>query len=144
MPDFAPSDFEPAFSLSGIVLHVGEGILLLKRADTESYGGYWGLPAGRHNFRESPAEAAARELFEETGVSLAVEDLEFIHSFDVRYPEYDFDYHVFRAFVDELPPIDLDVAEHSAHRVVSLDQALRMDLVPGEEFCLRAYIDRCY
>jgi 8-oxo-dGTP pyrophosphatase MutT (NUDIX family) len=32
------------------------------------YRGYWGMPAGKIEKRESPEEAAVRELFEETGI----------------------------------------------------------------------------
>jgi 8-oxo-dGTP pyrophosphatase MutT (NUDIX family) len=50
----------------------GAGRLLLLR---QPPGRRWGLPAGLLKKHEPPAEAAARELFEESGVALSPESL---------------------------------------------------------------------
>lgn len=142
MVEFDPDSFDPDFSLSGLVLHVGDEVLLLRRCEQETYGGYWGLPAGRLDEGESPEQALVREVFEETRIRLSVDDVSFVHSFSVRYPECDFEYFVFRAVLDEVPEVVLDPAEHVDARFVSLEEALGMELVPGEERCLRAYAQR--
>ncbi len=62
------------------VVRDGRGRFLLVERDKEPKAGEWSLPGGFIEIDESPAEAAARELREETGLSshrlelLAVED----------------------------------------------------------------------
>lgn len=68
----------PKFLVGAIVLvrdseADGAGRMLLLR---QPPGRRWGLPAGLLKYREEPHVAAARELFEESGVEVAPEDLE--------------------------------------------------------------------
>ena len=62
------------------VPHVGVGCIVV-RSDGQllmvrNHRGFWSTPGGHLDFGESPAECAARETFEETGVP--VSDLEFV------------------------------------------------------------------
>jgi 8-oxo-dGTP pyrophosphatase MutT (NUDIX family) len=56
---------------AGVVLDVGGRVLLERRADT----GRWALPGGIIDPAEEPADAAVREIFEETGVIAVPEAL---------------------------------------------------------------------
>jgi 8-oxo-dGTP diphosphatase len=59
-----------------IVLQRADGLVLLARRSGVHYGeGLWGLPGGHAGHRESWADAAAREVREEVGVTIAVDDL---------------------------------------------------------------------
>lgn len=57
---------------AGAVIRDGEGRLLLIRRATEPSKGCWSLPGGRVEPGESAAEAAAREVHEETGLVVTV------------------------------------------------------------------------
>ncbi|MGA8117547.1 MAG: NUDIX domain-containing protein [Actinocatenispora sp.] len=74
--------------VAGLREHVGNGLLMLPSAagvvvdDTgrvllgrRSDNGRWSLPAGAIDPGEQPAEAVVREVYEETGVHVAVERL---------------------------------------------------------------------
>lgn len=65
---------EPKVAVAAVVTD-GERILLVRRA-APPRSGYWALPAGYMDADELPEEAVAREVAEETGVSVRVEGLE--------------------------------------------------------------------
>ena len=58
--------------VAAAVLIEQEGRVLLVRRVNEPFRGLWTLPAGFINGGEDPAEAAARECLEETGLSVRV------------------------------------------------------------------------
>lgn len=58
--------------VAAAVLIEREGRVLLVRRAGEPFRGFWSLPAGFINGGEDPAEAAARECFEETGLNVHV------------------------------------------------------------------------
>jgi 8-oxo-dGTP diphosphatase len=58
--------------VAAAVLVEEDGRVLLVRRANDPYRGLWTLPAGFVNKGEDPAEAAARECLEETGLSVKV------------------------------------------------------------------------
>ncbi len=64
----------PAPVAGGIVLD-GSGAVLLVRRAFEPHRGAWALPAGFQEHDETPREAAAREVHEESGLEVEVGDL---------------------------------------------------------------------
>ena len=58
--------------VAAAVLIEQEGRVLLVRRGNEPFRGLWTLPAGFINGGEDPAEAAARECLEETGLNVRV------------------------------------------------------------------------
>lgn len=60
----------PSVVVAVIVIDADNGrcVLLLKRGPNGSYPGMWCLPGGHIESGESPEDAAARELLEETGL----------------------------------------------------------------------------
>ncbi len=80
-----------------VIVKVGDEILLLKGW----YGSNkWMLPGGGMYHGEQPAAAAVRELYEETGITALVEQLDFIACGTVR-DDYGLRY-TYRLFVLEL------------------------------------------
>ena len=64
----------PASAAAGIVLDEQRRVLLVQRA-IEPFRGDWALPAGYQEMDESPAETAAREIREESGLHVEVVEL---------------------------------------------------------------------
>ena len=68
-------NLEVDFAAGGIVL-VNEKILLVKNRLSEEYekdydSSFWGYPKGHLDGRETPVEAAEREVYEETGFKVS-------------------------------------------------------------------------
>ena len=72
-------------SACAVVVDDGGRVLLGRRADT----GNSSLPAGAIDPGEQPADAAVREVYEETGVHIAVERLAGVALREVAYPHGD-------------------------------------------------------
>lgn len=56
------------------LIHDGARVLLIERA-SEPFKGYWGLPGGAVELGETVAEALRREVAEETGLQIELEQL---------------------------------------------------------------------
>src|SRR3990167_7174705 len=57
----------------------GNKVFLVRRANTGWEDGKFNLPGGHLNGKETAREAAAREVFEETGARVSIEDLRFFN-----------------------------------------------------------------
>ena len=80
---FASDPTDIRLSVSAVVWRESTGrreLLLMRRSDN----GHWGLPGGYVEAGESVSEAVAREVFEETGVRIAVGRLVGIYSDPAR------------------------------------------------------------
>ncbi|MXQ14430.1 NUDIX hydrolase [Microvirga makkahensis] len=75
----------PIPAVIAVVIHEGKA-LLVRRANPPD-AGLWGFPGGKIDFGETIAEAAVRELLEETGI--AGEAQEIITTLDVLVPSGD-------------------------------------------------------
>ncbi|MEU8818377.1 NUDIX domain-containing protein [Actinoplanes sp. NPDC048796] len=72
-------------SASGVVVDGDGRVLLARRVDN----GRWSVPAGTVDPGEQPAEAALREVFEETGVRAEIVRLAGVATHPVVYPNGD-------------------------------------------------------
>jgi 8-oxo-dGTP pyrophosphatase MutT (NUDIX family) len=53
---------------AGVLIKVGDKVLLCKRVEYISRGGEWSIPGGQIENGETPIDAAVRELYEETNI----------------------------------------------------------------------------
>jgi len=132
-----PKNFVPKFEVvSCYVEHDGE-ILILHRQDCKPEGGTWGLPAGKIDEGENEFEAMIREVYEETGLAVKSNDLEYLERLYVVYPTYQFIFYIFRLPVTVKPPIKISVSEHQEYRWAKPEDVLKLSLVPDCDECLK-------
>lgn len=133
------TDFKPKFTCAAVFVEAGDRILLLERQDHKTEPGRWGHPAGKVESGERVADAARRELFEETGIAVNSEDLQFRCNAYVRYPEYDFIFAMYGVKMPAAPPVTIKSDEHKSFVWVTMPEAHGMDLVTGTHDCLNIY-----
>lgn len=70
-------------AVRGMVVHNGK-VLIIQRSDDDAMPGIWEFPGGALEFGESLEDAAAREIKEETGLTVTVGRLLWVASFKVN------------------------------------------------------------
>jgi len=139
--DQKPEGFNPKFYVVGCVTEHDGKILLLKYPETKKENpGKWGSPAGKIDSGETPTEAVIREVFEETGLHFHSEKIVFIKRTYVRYNDFDFVYDIFKYIIHakERPQLILRPREHVAYKWLTVEEALKEDLVYDEDYCIKA------
>ncbi len=138
----APKDFSHAVEVAGCYCEHEGKILLLLRHPQKPQGNTWCVPGGKLDKGETPLQAVVREVKEETGIHLPSESLIYCKKVYVRFPKRDIVLHLFKSELKKLPEgFKLALDEHTAFRWVTVEQALKMPLIPGGEDCLRLIAD---
>lgn len=125
-------------SVTCIIEHDGK-ILLVRRLPGKVQGNRWGVPGGKVEAGEKLEDALSREIFEETGIRIDPTDLQPIGAAYVRYPEFDFANHQYRATVAERPEVKLREDEHNDFAWVTPEEAMEMDLILDQDRCFKEY-----
>ena len=112
---------------ASVIVTDGAGRVLLVQRAREPGRGLWAFPGGRQKPGETPAEAAARELAEETGIVLSPEALRLVgHRLVKGRPGFDICVH---AATSTQGPVAGDDA--AAARFFSADELSGLSLVEG-------------
>lgn len=134
-----PDGFIAKVQVSGCFLEWEKTFLLLQRAMENPEGGKWAVPGGKLEVNEIPEKAAIRELFEETGISERdYSRLQFLKTLYVKKPAIDFEYHMFRIFLEKLPKVVLS-SEHQDYRWASAKEMEAMPLITGGSLTFEFY-----
>ncbi|MDP1608895.1 MAG: NUDIX hydrolase [Chlamydiales bacterium] len=133
-----PEGFSPQVQVAACYLEKEGKVLLLQRATNKSEAGKWGVPAGKLEKNELPIDAATRELFEETGVSIASSQIHSLGSLYIRKPEISYIYHLFKVHIDHLPPVCLS-SEHQSYTWASFEELIKMPLMAGAKQAVDFY-----
>lgn len=134
-----PKNFSPKFEVVSCFCEFNKQFLLLHRQDHKDRGNLWGVPAGKIDPGETVLQAVQREIFEETGLKENLENIEHFIKVYVRYPDYDFIYHIFHIKLDRTFDVKIDSREHKAFTWVTPTQALEMNLVPDQDLCIKLF-----
>lgn len=135
----APFDFSPKIEASACYIEIDSKILLLQLATHKSESGKWGVPAGKLEKNETAQNAAIRELFEETGISLRQSSqIQSLGSLFIRKPGIDYVYHLFRVHLNQIPDLRLS-DEHQDYRWASTKDLEELPLMAGAKQALDHY-----
>ena len=137
--DSEPENFNPEFEVvSCFIEHSGE-ILLLLRQDHKPEGNTWGVPAGKVNKGEEPLDNILREITEETGLEIASSQISYFCKVYVRYPAYDFVYHIFHSKLEGKKEVKINPDEHKEFRWAHPENALGFPLIQDLDACIRLF-----
>jgi mutator protein MutT len=132
-----PKAFVPQVEVATCLLEHDGKILFLLRQEHRPQGNTWSTPGGKLEVGETPEQGLVREVFEETGLTIASKDLELVNVYYVTYPDLQFVYHAFRMQLLEKPTIQLQDAEHRDFSWVTPKAALELSLIPDQDFCIK-------
>lgn len=134
-----PEGFSRRIQIVGCYLEIEGKFLLLQGSPSKSEAGRWGVPAGKIEQNEMPIDAAARELFEETGISVACPShIEPLSPLYIRKPDIDYVYHPFKVRIDRAPDVRIS-HEHQAHLWASVQEIETLPLMAGARQALEHY-----
>jgi 8-oxo-dGTP pyrophosphatase MutT (NUDIX family) len=132
----APENFTPKVEVAACFILVGNQVLFLKRLPHKTEGDTWGIPGGKCEKEETALAAMVREIREETTIDLNSRSIKSHGKVYIRYPKVDFIYHMFECSFSEFPDVVIDTQEHSEYRWMTLQDALKLPLIPGEDECI--------
>lgn len=130
-----PEDFDFTIKASCCCLHYLNKILILK--DQEE--GLWGLPGGKIEPGENPREAALRELFEETGISLEQNSITKMGTLYIRRPNCDYAFYMFKGNINNSVEVTLS-HEHTDFKWIAIDDFPTYPLIPGSLEAFNHYL----
>lgn len=125
-----PEDFSPTVEVAAIYLYFDEQLLLLQLNPEKLEGGFWTVPAGKIENKESIIQGAKRELFEETGVNIKEEEFVDLGKLYMKKPLVDYIYHAFLINLKAAPKIVLS-KEHIDFKWSKLEEIDPKTLVRG-------------
>jgi len=134
-----PKDFNPKLEAVGCFVQCNGEIALLLRQDHKPQGNTWGIPSGKVHEGENLAQTAIRETKEETGFNFSEEEMKFFKTVWVRFPEYDFVYHIFYADLDEKKEIRINSKEHKDAKWASPFDVLKLPLIGDLDGCINLF-----
>ena len=131
-----PVNFNPTLEVAACFIRVDKQMLFMKRHPRKSEGDKWGIPDGCREKGEQASETVIREIQEEAGIALVHSQLEHKGTVFIRYPEVDFIYHMFEHVLDSFPSLLMMSEEHTDYRWITLEEAITLPLIRGEEECI--------
>lgn len=117
---------QPIAVVAAILVDRGK-VMLARRCHGKYLAGYWEFPGGKIENGESAEMCLVRELFEEFGVKVQVED--FVESVTHAYPDFTIELHGYRATVLEG---EFVLTDHDSIKWVDPSQLLEHQLAPAD------------
>jgi 8-oxo-dGTP pyrophosphatase MutT (NUDIX family) len=120
-----------------VFIDAGDESLFLLRQEDKPQGNTWAMLAGKVQPGEELADAMVREIAEEVGLKVSASELKYFGAYYVRYPKYDYIYHIFSLSLQDRPAILLNQSEHKEYRWLKPVDALKLNLIQDEDSCVK-------
>ncbi|MGI5826319.1 MAG: NUDIX hydrolase [Patescibacteria group bacterium] len=134
-----PSDFKGRVEVVSCFCECQGKILLLHRQNHKQYGNTWGPPAGKINAGETALEAIVRELGEESSLVVDAGQFKYFGKYYLRYPEYDFTFHIFHLPLSEFLEVRINSGEHKSFNWFSPQEALNLPLIRDQDELIKMF-----
>lgn len=134
-----PTDFSSKLEIVSCFLEHDGKFLMLLRHSGKPQGNTWGVPAGKVEQNEHVLDAMVRELGEETGYTADASALQFSQTVFVRYPDFDFVYHIFALPLAGHHDVVLEPSAHHDFAWVTPEEALTKNLIPDQDACIQLH-----
>ncbi|QQR48695.1 NUDIX domain-containing protein [bacterium] len=119
-----------------VIMRKDNKILLLQRNESASFApNHYSLIGGALEKDESFREAAVREVFEEIGIKIKVDDLKFVHTFQRRKVAHELVVCVFECTTWQGEPYNKELKKHTALAWFS-EEALPKKMIPAHRNAL--------
>lgn len=128
--EISTNDWEHCWIAHGILVR-NDRVLFIRRADGRYLGRWWDVPGGQVETGETPAVAAVREMYEESGIEGAI-DYELTHFRNVDTKGRSIIFHTVTFKFTELGPersVRIEPQEHSEFRWLTFPEAIELKLV---------------
>lgn len=136
-----PQNFNSRFDVVSCFVECNGQILLLHRQDYKPEGNTWGVPAGKVDEGEEIFETIVREIREETGFDIPSSQIKYFRKVYVKYPEYDFIYHIFSTQLNTQQKVAINHKEHKDFKWISPKNALNMPLIRNLDMCIKLFYE---
>lgn len=110
----------------GIISNHGK-VLICRRKKEKSMGGFWEFPGGKIEDSESPNQTLVRELYEELGMKVKVQD----HFTTVTHQYDDFTIKLI-AIKCDLVSATYEMTDHDAYEWVRVKELLKWNLAAAD------------
>ena len=140
-----PDNFNAKVEIAACFLEYDDEILFLHRQNNKTQGNLWGIPGGKIDQHETPLQAVIREVREETGYDISKKAIENVGKVYIKYPTFDYVYHMFKCKPIENPgDVKIRFEEHKGFTWVTPSDALNMRLMLDEDTCVKlVYENQC-
>lgn len=134
-----PENFNPKLEAVGCFVQCKGKIILLHRQNHKPQGDTWGIPSGKVDAGEDPKITVLRETEEETGIKIPESQIAYFSTVYVRFPEYDFVYHMFHANLEETVEIKINDREHKDAKWIAPRKAFDLPLIEDLDGCIKFF-----
>ena len=105
-----------------------DGAYFATQRGSGEFEGMWEFPGGKIEPGESRESALIREIQEELGVSISVED--FICTTDYDYPSFHLTMH---CYICSIESVEIELREHKSARWLSVDMLDSVEWLPADK-----------